>query len=94
MASPGNQVLAGNHQLYNVIVTAHAFVMIVRNRKERVLVELKLKLHQILIASELTDYVKQAYKDRSMPQLRAKGNIDQNNMVVQINETGCKNAVP
>jgi cytochrome c oxidase subunit 1 len=28
LASPGNQLLAGNYQLYNVIVTAHAFVMI------------------------------------------------------------------
>jgi len=28
LAQPGNQVLAGNHQLYNVIITAHAFVMI------------------------------------------------------------------
>jgi len=28
LANPGNQVLAGNHQLYNVIVTAHAFIMI------------------------------------------------------------------
>ena len=28
LASPGNQLLAGNHQLYNSIITAHAFVMI------------------------------------------------------------------
>lgn len=28
LASPGVQVLGGNHQLYNVIVTAHAFIMI------------------------------------------------------------------
>lgn len=28
LASPGNQILNGNHQLFNVIVTAHAFVMI------------------------------------------------------------------
>ena len=28
LAQPGNQILAGNHQLYNVIVTAHAFLMI------------------------------------------------------------------
>jgi len=28
LAQPGNQILAGNHQLYNVIITAHAFVMI------------------------------------------------------------------
>jgi cytochrome c oxidase subunit 1 len=28
LASPGNQILNGNHQLYNVIVTAHAFIMI------------------------------------------------------------------
>lgn len=28
LAHPGNQILAGNHQLYNVIVTAHAFLMI------------------------------------------------------------------
>ncbi len=28
LASPGVQVLAGNHHLYNVIVTAHAFIMI------------------------------------------------------------------
>jgi len=28
LASPGNQLLGGNHQLYNVIVTAHAFLMI------------------------------------------------------------------
>jgi cytochrome c oxidase subunit 1 len=28
LASPGNQILGGNHQLYNVIVTAHAFLMI------------------------------------------------------------------
>ncbi|CAM9256005.1 unnamed protein product [Discosporangium mesarthrocarpum] len=28
LASPGNQILSGNHQLYNVIVTAHAFLMI------------------------------------------------------------------
>lgn len=28
LASPGNQILNGNHQLYNVLVTAHAFIMI------------------------------------------------------------------
>lgn len=28
LASPGVQVLSGNHQLYNVLVTAHAFIMI------------------------------------------------------------------
>jgi len=28
LASPGNQILAGNHQLYNSIITAHAFIMI------------------------------------------------------------------
>jgi cytochrome c oxidase subunit 1 len=28
LASPGNQILAGNYQLYNVLVTAHAFIMI------------------------------------------------------------------
>lgn len=28
LASPGVQILNGNHQLYNVVITAHAFVMI------------------------------------------------------------------
>lgn len=28
LASPGNQILLGQHQVYNVIITAHAFVMI------------------------------------------------------------------
>ena len=28
LATPGNNILAGNHQLYNVIVTAHALIMI------------------------------------------------------------------
>jgi len=28
LASPGNQLLGGNHQLYNSLVTAHAFIMI------------------------------------------------------------------
>jgi len=28
MILPGNQYLAGNHQLFNVIITAHAFIMI------------------------------------------------------------------
>ena len=27
LASPGVQVLNGNHQLYNVIITAHRFLM-------------------------------------------------------------------
>jgi hypothetical protein len=28
LAAPGNQILAGNHQLFNVIVTAHAILMV------------------------------------------------------------------
>ena len=28
LASPGVQILNGNHQLYNVVITAHAFLMI------------------------------------------------------------------
>lgn len=28
LVAPGNQFLAGNHQLYNVLITAHAFIMI------------------------------------------------------------------
>jgi cytochrome c oxidase subunit 1 len=28
LAEPGNQLLAGNHQLYNSLITAHAFIMI------------------------------------------------------------------
>jgi len=28
LASPGNQILNGNHQVYNVLITAHAFIMI------------------------------------------------------------------
>jgi cytochrome c oxidase subunit 1 len=28
LAHPGNQILAGNHQLYNVMITGHAFLMI------------------------------------------------------------------
>jgi cytochrome c oxidase subunit 1 len=28
LASPGNQILSGNHQLYNVLITGHAFLMI------------------------------------------------------------------
>jgi cytochrome c oxidase subunit 1 len=28
LGNPGNQILAGNHQLYNSLITAHAFVMI------------------------------------------------------------------
>jgi len=28
LATPGNQIFAGNFQLYNVVVTAHAFIMI------------------------------------------------------------------
>lgn len=28
LASPGNQVLSGDHQLFNVIISAHAFIMI------------------------------------------------------------------
>ena len=28
LASPGNQILGGNHQFYNVVITAHAFIMI------------------------------------------------------------------
>lgn len=28
LGSPGNQILAGNHNLFNSIITAHAFIMI------------------------------------------------------------------
>lgn len=28
LASPGNQILSGDHQLFNVIISAHAFIMI------------------------------------------------------------------
>ena len=28
LASPGPQILQGDHQLFNVIITAHAFIMI------------------------------------------------------------------
>jgi len=28
LASPGNQLLVGDHQTYNVLITAHAFIMI------------------------------------------------------------------
>jgi len=28
LSHPGNQILAGNHQLYNVLVTGHAILMI------------------------------------------------------------------
>jgi heme/copper-type cytochrome/quinol oxidase subunit 1 len=28
LASPGNQVLGGNHQLYNVLVTGHGLIMV------------------------------------------------------------------
>jgi heme/copper-type cytochrome/quinol oxidase subunit 1 len=28
LSAPGNQILAGDHQLFNVIISAHAFIMI------------------------------------------------------------------
>jgi hypothetical protein len=28
LSAPGNQILAGNHQLYNVIITAHGLIML------------------------------------------------------------------
>lgn len=57
LSAPGNQFLAGNHQLFNVIITAHGLIMllfaVVRFKSDLPYVSLKYRVRTFIVLNQI-----------------------------------------